>query len=69
MKNNIYFSVSVPLAMIRDLTASLLNSSTASITWTFEQDDFQLLNGKFRTFAVMIYENFSKTYENIFPVN
>ncbi len=55
--------------MIRDLTASLLNSSTASITWTFEQDDFQLLNGKFRTFAVMIYENFSKTYENIFPVN
>jgi hypothetical protein len=46
--------------MIGDLTTSLFNSSTASITWTFEQDDFQLLNGKFRAFAVTIYENFSK---------
>ncbi len=52
--------------MIRDLTANLLNSSIASITWTFKHDDFHLLNGKFRTFAVTIYENFSKTYENIF---
>ncbi|CAF4143011.1 unnamed protein product [Rotaria sp. Silwood2] len=49
---------SVPLAMIKDLTGSLLNSSTAYITWNFEQDDFQLLNGKFRTFIVTIYENF-----------
>jgi hypothetical protein len=46
--------------MIGDLTAGLLNSSTISITWTFEQEDFQLLNGKFRTFAVTIYQNFSK---------
>ena len=50
----------VPRAMIADLTASLLNSSTVFITWNFELDDIQLLNGKFRTFAVTIYENFSK---------
>ncbi|CAF3590109.1 unnamed protein product [Rotaria sordida] len=49
---------SVPLAMIRDLTGTVLNSSTAYITWTFEQDDFQLLHGKFRAFIVTIYENF-----------
>lgn len=46
--------------MITDLKATLLNSSTAYMTWTFEQSDFQLLNGRFRTFAVTIYENFSK---------
>ncbi|CAF1446454.1 unnamed protein product [Adineta steineri] len=50
---------SVPLAIIRDLTGSLLNSSTAYITWMFEQDDFQYLNGKFRTFAITTYENFN----------
>jgi hypothetical protein len=56
----LFFCALVPLAMIRDLRASLLNSSTTYISWTFEQDDLQLLNGKFRTFAVIIYENFSK---------
>ncbi|CAF0823910.1 unnamed protein product [Rotaria sp. Silwood1] len=49
---------SAPLAMIGDLTGTLLNSSTAYITWTFEQHGFQLLNGKFRTFVVTMYENF-----------
>ena len=43
--------------MIVDLTGRLLNSSTASITWTFPEND---LNGRFRAFTVMIYENFSK---------
>ncbi|CAF3435968.1 unnamed protein product [Rotaria socialis] len=48
---------SVPLAMIADLTATLYNSSTVYITWNIQQDEFQYLNGKFRTFAVTIYEN------------
>lgn len=55
-----FLCISVPLAMIVDLTGHLLNSSTAFITWTFSENDHQLLNGKFRTFAVTIYENFSK---------
>ncbi|UJR10325.1 hypothetical protein I4U23_014531 [Adineta vaga] len=49
----------VPLLLIDDLTATLLNSSTAYITWTFEKKNLPLLNGKFRTFAITIYENFN----------
>lgn len=52
--------ISVPLAMVTDLTGHLLNSSTAAITWNFPENDHQILNGKFRTFAVTIYENFGK---------
>jgi hypothetical protein len=50
----------VPLAMITDLTAILLNNSSMRITWIFENNDWQYLHGKFRTFAVTIYQNFSK---------
>ncbi|CAF3429449.1 unnamed protein product [Rotaria socialis] len=50
---------SVPLATIMDLAAILLNSSSVLITWTLENLEFQLLNGKFRAFAVTIYENFN----------
>lgn len=49
--------------MIGGLKANLLNSSTTYITWTFEQTDFQLINGNFRAFAVTIYENFSENYQ------
>ncbi|CAF0794841.1 unnamed protein product [Rotaria sordida] len=52
-------SESVPLTIITDLTATLLNISSVLITWIFENHDFQFLNGKFRTFAVTIYENFN----------
>lgn len=47
--------------MIADLTVTLLNSSTAHIKWNFQQEDFQHLNGKFRTFTVSIYKNFGRT--------
>ncbi|CAF2759126.1 unnamed protein product [Rotaria sp. Silwood2] len=50
---------SVPLATITDLTVTLLNMSSVRITWTFDNHDFQFLNGKFRTFAVTIYENYN----------
>jgi hypothetical protein len=59
----------VPLARIADLTGHLLNSSTAFITWNFLVDDHRLLNGKFRAFAVTIYENFSRNYSAYFLVN
>ncbi|CAF0912627.1 unnamed protein product, partial [Adineta ricciae] len=62
---------SVPLLIIDDLTATLLNSSTAHITWTVQQNNSQLLNGKFRTFSLTIYENFNMstltTIETIHP--
>ncbi|CAF1443327.1 unnamed protein product, partial [Adineta steineri] len=50
---------SVPLVTIEDLQAILLNTSSVNITWAFENDDVQFLNGKFRTFAVTIYEYFN----------
>lgn len=52
----------VPLAIVTDLTAIVLNTSSVHLTWTFEKHDFHLLNGKFHTFAVTIYENFSKNF-------
>ncbi len=39
-----------------------MNNSSVRITWIFESNNLQLLNGKFRTFAVTIYENFSKNF-------
>jgi len=56
------FFFKVPLATITDLTAILLNSSSVRIKWIFANNDSQFLNGKFRTFAVTIYENFSKNF-------
>ena len=44
-----------------DLNAVLWNVSTARITWTFKRQDFLLLNGKFRAFAVTLYRNFSRS--------
>ncbi|CAF1590596.1 unnamed protein product, partial [Adineta ricciae] len=62
---------SVPLAMITDLTAILLNTTSVHLTWTFENDAVQFLNGKFRAFAVAIYEQFNmstfRTMETINP--
>jgi hypothetical protein len=59
----------VPFAMVEDLTSTLLNSSTAYITWSFEPSEFRLLNGKFRSFAVAIYEDFSKNYRKYLLIN
>ncbi|UJR35713.1 hypothetical protein I4U23_028463 [Adineta vaga] len=62
---------SVPLAMVKDLTAVLLNTTSVHLTWTFETNALQLLNGKFRVFAVTIYEHFNMstllTIETINP--
>ncbi|CAF4516635.1 unnamed protein product [Rotaria sp. Silwood1] len=61
---------SAPLAIITDLTATLLNTSSIHVTWIFENHDFQLLNGKFRAFAVTIYENFNmSTLRTIETIN
>lgn len=48
--------------MVTDLTGILVNSSSVQMTWIFENNDLQFLNGKFRTFAVTTYENFSKNF-------
>ena len=49
----------VPLAIVTDLTATLLNASTVFVSWTMDKTDIRLLNGRFRAFAVSIYENYS----------
>jgi hypothetical protein len=48
--------------MVTDLTGVLVNISSVRITWSLENNEFQFLNGKFRTFTVMIYENLSKNF-------
>ena len=50
--------ISVPLAMVTDLTARLLDRSTAAITWNLPENAHSLLHGKLRAFAVTIYEHF-----------
>lgn len=59
---NIFILISVPLLSITQLNSILLNSTTARITWIFEPNDFRLLNGKFRTYALTIYRDFSKIW-------
>ena len=62
VKNLIFVSsfYVVPLVIVNDLTATLLNASTVFISWTIDKTDFHLLNGRFRTFSLSIYENYSK---------
>lgn len=50
----------VPLTMISDLTAILWENSSVRITWSLTKNDWRYLHGKFRTFAVTVYINFSK---------
>ena len=57
------------MVMVTDLSAILLNSSSIRVTWKLENDQLEYLNGKFRTFAVTIYENFSKNFSLNFLKN
>lgn len=53
------FFILVPLAMVGNLMARLVNSSSLSISWILPENAHELLHGQFRTFIVSIYENFS----------
>ena len=51
---------SVPLAVVGDLTATLLNTSSVHVGWTIDRHQLQPLNGRFRNFALTFYQNYSK---------
>ena len=50
----------VPLVSITDLTGSLFTNNSIRLNWTVDHQNLDLLYGKFRTFTVIIYRNFSK---------
>ena len=54
----------VPLATIVNLTASVSDVSTVAVVWELDKDYMRFLHGQFRTFAVVLYENYSKNDEN-----
>lgn len=52
---------SVPLAIVGDLTTTLLNMSSVHLGWTVDRRQLQTLNGRFRNFALTFYQNYSKS--------
>ena len=58
-EEKMFFSA-VPLALVGDLTATQLNMSTVHLGWTMDRDRLPALHGRFRTFALTFYQNYSK---------
>jgi hypothetical protein len=54
----------VPLSIVTDLRVVSLNVSSIHLTWRWQNDDTQLLNGNLRAFAVTLYESFSKLHQS-----